>query len=1143
LGRRRIPASLHYVGDHPHVDFGALGLAVAERLTEWPRAGRPGRAGVSAFGFGGTNAHVIVEEAPAALATFAAPATGAALATGPAPAAEALAPSARIGHYFIGGADVPRLRESAAGLADWLEGEGEGEVAALPDVERTLTRRLCGRARAGVVARDRPSLLAGLRACAAGTSAAGLVERDAGRRDSGPVWVFSGQGSQWPGMALRLLGEEPAFAAALRELDELIAPAAGFSVCEELERREELTAMARLQPVLFAVQVALARLLTAYGVKPAAVVGHSLGEVAAAVTAGALSTADGVRVVTLRSRLLATLAGSGSMALLELSAEELERLLGDGVGVGADGRPGVAVAAFNAPGQIAVAGTAPEVEAVVAAVEARGLLAKLIKSTVPGHCMLVDPVVEDLRAGLAGLAPREPHIPFYGTVLDDARAAPGFGASYWAANIRRPVRFAQAVAAAVADGHASFVEVSPHPVLSHALIDNVHTAGVAQPVVLATGRRSDDECLAFHAGLAALAIEGGVPAELAPPGGRVIDVPRTRWRHAPHWLEAPAPRTSVRAHPLLGERVDLPDPGRRVWRAELDPGLAAGERWMALSTWLEIARCAAGEALPGRDAEVEIGGLVVHAPLALGDRCTVVTTVELTAPRSARLSVQSRIGAGAWRLHVSATVETIPAGGAGAPAPLDAPLHLLLAAQDSPHDFIGNALESLTGALGPVGEGAWLPRSVGRVRWRGDLDAVSSAQMSLGEATAGPERTAALRLLDAHGQVIVDLGEVTFALASRAELPVALSEALLTLDWQPAPAPRATAAGGGTWIVVAADGADPRAQELAAELGARGALAAVVGADGAGEALSAEGPLDGVVVLAGTGGRDGGGRPDDAVSLPDDVPGRRDDVPARGQELLLLGARVVQALTERPGAGAASPAHLWFVTAGAAAVAGGVLSDPGPAALRGLVRVLAYEHPELEPRWVDLDPQRGIEGLISELGAADDEDEVAWRSGRRHVARLGRPELRETGAQSTVHPDGAYLVTGGLGGLGLVLARWLAERGAARVVLNGRSAPDAHAQEELAGLGCEVVVVTGDITQAGVAERAVAACDAPGAHFRGVIHAAAVIEDRVALRLDRESVERVWRAKAHGAWRLSAACEGFELDWWIGFSSAAALIG
>jgi phthiocerol/phenolphthiocerol synthesis type-I polyketide synthase D len=1102
VGRRRIPASLHYADHHPHIDFSALGLSVADRSVDWPRAGRPARGGVSAFGFGGTNAHVVVEEAP------------------PAAGLGAGADPERVGRFLLAGPDATRVGEGAERLADWLE--ADGSTARLRDVEFTLARRLSGRARAGIVARDRTSLIAGLRACAAGDRASNVVNASAARVEAAPVWVFSGHGSQWAGMGQRLMRDEPVFAAALEELDALIRPEAGFSVLEELERGDELTAMDRLQPVLFAIQVGLARLLEAYGVEHAAVVGHSVGEVAAAVVAGGLSARDGARVVALRSRLLATIAGSGSMGLLEVSADELEQALA--------GFDGVGVAAFNAPGQFVVAGVTEQVAELIASVEARGRLAKLVKSAVPAHSMLVDPLVGALTEGLCGLAPSPAHTRFYSTALDDPRAAPILDAAYWAANIRRPVRFAQAIAAAAQDGHRSFIEISPHPVLIHALIDNARAAGLEHPLVVGTGRRCEDETTHLHAQLAALQLSGAELSDAEPGNARIIDLPRTKWRHTRHWLEPRTRPAAAADHPLLGARIELPGEARRMWRAELDPRdrrqrFGSG-RWVTLSAWLDVAHAAATAALRSHGSDVIVGDLQLHAPLALGDRCTLTTSVELTTRRSGRLAVHSRIGNGPWRAHLSATVETTVEPCSADPAQLDSPMHVLLAG-GSPPAVLAEALAALVKSLGPAGDGAWLARSAGRARWRGKLEEVAFARISVGDACGPDEGMASVQLADAGGRVRLELDEVEFSRVPSAELPTALSETLLGLAWQPVATPRGAPARG-RWLIVG-DASDPLTHELSDGLCSRGAQSRIVASAGAEAELRGDPQADGVILLA-------------APTRPGDDP---QDAPGRGERLVLDGARIVRALSERS-AGAASPARVWFVTRGAAALDAGDQPDPGPAALRGLVRVLAFEHPELQPTWVDLDPDHGIESLFRELAAGDGEDEVAWRDGRRHVARLIRPELPMPASKPVVRDDGAYLVSGGLGGLGLLLARWLAESGAARVVLNGRSAPGpgaARELDELRELGCDVVVVNGDIALAGVAERAVAACTAPGARFRGVVHAAAVIEDRVTLRLDAESLHRVWSAKAAGAWRLSAACGTRELDWWIGFSSAAALIG
>ncbi|HEY5197247.1 MAG TPA: beta-ketoacyl synthase N-terminal-like domain-containing protein [Solirubrobacteraceae bacterium] len=1159
LDRRRIPASLHVTDGNPHIDFEGLGLAVVDRTADWPLTDRPARAGVSAFGFGGTNAHVVVEAPPPQPA-----------AQPPQPAAQPPQPAAQptsrpdrererdpIRRFVLAGPDQTRVRDSAARLADWLEADGAG--ARLADVELTLARRMSGSARAAVVAREHESLVDGLRLCAAGASAPHLVEARAGGLDTGAVWVFSGQGSQWAGMALDLIRDEPVFADALLELDGLIRSEAGFSVCEELERREEITAIERLQPVLFAVQVALTRLLRANGLTPAAVVGHSLGELAAAVAVGALSARDGARVVALRSRLLATLAGTGAMALLELSPEQLAAMLGERDGVE------IEIAAFNAPGQVAVAGAPAQVRELVGSVEARGLLAKLIKSTVAGHCRLVDPILGALTDGLAGLEPSAAQTPFYSTALDDPRATPSFDAAYWVTNIRRPVRFSQAIAAAAADGHRTFIEVSPHPVLLHALIDNARSCDVPDAVILATGRRSDDETMHVHAQLAALLINGSAVSAPARADARPIDLPRTRWRHRRHWLEPRARRAAPPAHGLLGARVELPDETRLTWQLSLDPGdpgdpgapgtpgapapgagAVAVAGTIGLGRWLELIRSAATEAFGSPPGALQIRDLALHAPLALGDRRTLSTSIVRDSRSSGRLTVHSRIAGGRWRAHLSAgldlsaELEMSPESPAPA-AKLDAPMHVLLAAASTAAEgggtrsVLDSALDVLVGSLRPAEDDAWVVRSVGLARWLGPIDEVTSARTSVTAATAPDHSTAALQLTDADGRIRLTLDEISLSRVPRATLPTSLRSKLLSRAWSPVDAP-APASVSGRWLIVA-DQSDPLAGELAGALRARGAAATVVDRDGGGDGdgdaeqtLRADRRIDGVVLLAGP-------------APPDEAP---EGAVIRGERLVLCAARLVQALSQRPST--PTGARVWLVSSGAAAIADGDRADPGAAGLRGLVRVLAAEHADLRPTWIDLDPSDRLDGLLRELGTTDGEDEVAWRRGQRHVARMVAPELAAPAPDGagTVRPDGAYLISGGLGRTGLLIAGWLAERGAARLVLNDDRAPgpeDAEALADLRRLGSEVILVAGDISRPGVAERAVTASNMPGARLCGVAHAAGIADDRAVVRLDAESLRRVWSATAAGATRLSAASTGFELDWWVGFSSAPALIG
>ncbi|MFD5402955.1 beta-ketoacyl synthase N-terminal-like domain-containing protein [Streptomyces griseorubiginosus] len=490
-----IPPSLHCSGGGALDD---VRLRVVSEGEPWPRYGGTATAGVSGFGFGGTNAHAVLEEwRPGVL-----------------PSRPAEEPGARL--HVLSDVDEERLRDTAARLADWLR-----TASAHPaDVARTLAGRAGrGSVRAAVVARDRAELADGLDALARGdtpgTSAHGLVVT--GARDlvgRGSVWVFSGYGSQWAGMGRRLLTEEPAFAAAVEKLD----AECGLSLYERLASGCALDRLEVAQPVLFGLQVALAELWRSYGVEPAAVIGHSLGEVAAAVCAGALDVSEGARIVAVRARLLSGLQG-GAMAVVDVEDGELGLLERD--------FPGVHVAVHSSPGQKVVTGQEPAVARFVRWLEGQGRAARSMRVVGAGHSPQVDSLLPELTTSLADIGGRAPHVPVYSTVLDDPRGDSVFDAAHWAANLRRPVRLDRAVTAAAADGHSVFVEISPHPVLARAVTDTAPGA-----LALGTLRRDADGCADFLAQLGALYCAGG---RLPLPAGRVVDLPAPRWKHVRHW--------------------------------------------------------------------------------------------------------------------------------------------------------------------------------------------------------------------------------------------------------------------------------------------------------------------------------------------------------------------------------------------------------------------------------------------------------------------------------------------------------------------------------------------------------------------------------------------------------------------------------
>ncbi|EME63560.1 type I polyketide synthase [Amycolatopsis decaplanina] len=1136
---RRLPPTPHHHEPSPHIDFAGLGLRVVGTGTDWPRYSDVVRAGVSAFGFGGTNAHVVLEEWPAASFAGRGTETG-----GP----RVFALSAR---------STEVLRARAADLADWLEDPAHRSVR-LDAVAATLAH---GRehlpVRGLAIAEGRDRIAAALREMAAGRESGNVVLGEAGPV-SDVVFVFSGYGSQWPGMGRVLLRTEPAFRAEVEALDPVFRAEAGFSLREVFSGEYDLPELGATQLALFGMQLALAGLWRARGVVPAAVLGHSMGEVAAAVVAGALDVADGLRVMTTRARLLAEVdaTGDGAMAVVELSPAELAGLEAD--------FPGITVAVYASPVQCTVSGGAEQVEALVSHVENLGRLAKRLPVGGAGHSEAVDAVLGRFRAELDGLSPRPAEIPCYSSVLDDPQGSPVFDVEYWAANLRRPVRFSQALAAATADGYGVFVEISPHPVALAAIEQS--TGALALP----SASRKIDERVAFLTTLARLHTLG-LPVVLDDGGSRPlpVELPGPRWRHRRFWPRRPATRAgSGGAHPLLGIHIEQPTGGGHLWRADVGTAVlpwladhaAMGVPLFPAAGFLELALAAAKVVLrPG--GHLRIGGLELHRVLPLAAH-TEVTTSLSTGSGPSEVDVYARSANGGWVRHATARVRdgntaVVPFGAVAADArpvdlyqvlagagqsygPVFRGLREVLAAPgrasasitlpaDDPayvlHPVIADAcLHALAAAAGDAlreADGVFLPLTLGEVVLAGDphrgvrVDAVLDSLDPAGDGMVG-----GVQLVDADDVVLVEFREVYCRRFQRSALPVPMADLLFETVWREAEPPVA-APGTRRWVVLHEDppwltALHDRLTEagdelVAVRLGDRAALAEVL--------RSRE--VTGVLARIGSGGPD----------------------PMRDARMVVTLSGVLAELVE-------DAPRLWLVSAGASAIEPGERGDPGQAWLRGLVRVLAFEHPELRASQVDFDAepdsaQSWVGRLVAEIRADAADDEIAWREGVRYTRLLARPELGEPGHETVVR-DGAYAITGGLGGLGLVAADWLAKRGATRLVLSGRRGASPAVEPLLADLreqGVDIRVVAGDIAEPGTAEALIAAATDGGLPLRGVLHAAGVLSDGAAITLDNDAVEAVWRAKALGAWRLHEATAGHELDWWLTYSSAAALFG
>src|SRR5262245_15619724 len=538
LQHGRIPKNLHFDAPSPHIAWADLPVKVASEAMTWSRNGTARIAGVSSFGVSGTNAHVVVEEAPAeveAAPQAASPRT-----------AELVVLSAK---------SAAALDAAASRLADHVQAHPE---QALGDIAYSLaTTRSHHEHRLALAVGTRAELLSGLEAASRGETVEGLSRDQVRKGRRKIVFVFPGQGSQWLGMGRDLMAEEPVFRETLEACSAAIELETGWSVIEELKRVGEesrLGSIEVVQPTLFAMEIALSALWRSWGVEPDAVVGHSMGEVAAACVSGALTLADATKVICRRSILLKRIQGQGEMALVQLPAEAAAEAL-----AGYEAQLSVAVS--NSRRSTVLSGQPAALEAVLAKLEASGVFCKRVKVDVASHSPQVDVLRKDLLSALAQVSPRSPEVAMRSTVTSRAIGANELNATYWAENLRQPVRLAEVVEGLLGEGHEVFVEISPHPILLPALEE---LCGDSDVDALAVGSllRERPERASMLASAGKLHVLG-CPLRLErlySNGGSRVELPRYPWQRKRYWIESSglqARSGEATGHPLLGVRVSM----------------------------------------------------------------------------------------------------------------------------------------------------------------------------------------------------------------------------------------------------------------------------------------------------------------------------------------------------------------------------------------------------------------------------------------------------------------------------------------------------------------------------------------------------------------------------------------------------------
>ncbi|BBX64072.1 polyketide synthase [Mycobacterium saskatchewanense] len=760
LQHDKLPPSINFAGPSPYIDWDATHLKVVDQPTDWPRYGGYALAGVSSFGFGGANAHVVVREVlPRDVVETAEPAAEPEAKAAPAVEAPSFeghslrfdefgeiltdAPSAEEDDYELPGVteEALRLKEAAleelaaqeeaegpakplvplavsafltsrkkaaaAELADWLESP-EGQASSLESVGRSLSRRNHGRSRAVVLAHDHEEAIKGLRAVAEGKQRPGVFSVD-GPVSNGPVWVLAGFGAQHRKMGKSLYLRNPVFAQWIEKVDALIQDELGYSVLELILDDSQDYGIETTQVTIFAIQVALGELLKHHGAKPSAVVGQSLGEAACAYFAGGLSLRDATRAICSRSHLMgegeAMLFGEyiRLMALVEYSADEIKTVFSD--------FPDLEVCVYAAPTQTVIGGPPEQVDAIIARAESEGKFARKFQTKGASHTSQMDPLLGELAAELQGIKPLSPTVGIYSTVHEGSYIKPGgepfHDVDYWKKGLRHSVYFTQGIRNAVDSGHTTFLELAPNPVALMQVGLTTASAGLHDAQLIPTLARKQDEVESMISTMAQLYVYGhdlDIWTLFTRPDGPprpedYANIPPTRFKRKEHWLDVHFSHGSSSVL-MPGNHVALPD-GRHVW--EYNP--------RGLTDLPALVKAAAAEVIP--DAQLTAS----EQRAAPGQGARLVTTLT-RHPGGASVQVHARIDE-SFTLVYDALVtrggaqSVLPAAvGAGtaiaAPAGVGAD-----GSETAPVDEAGSETleDSLTNRYMPAGFTKWSPDS------------------------------------------------------------------------------------------------------------------------------------------------------------------------------------------------------------------------------------------------------------------------------------------------------------------------------------------------------------------------------------------------------------------------------------------------
>jgi acyl transferase domain-containing protein/NAD(P)-dependent dehydrogenase (short-subunit alcohol dehydrogenase family) len=1081
-----VPATLHFREPNPDIPWSKLPLTISAEAQRWPHDNKRRVAGLNSFGITGTNAHAILENAPVQDSHV------------------DCSEQARL--FVLSARSLEALEQTATSWRSRMREETPWPTS-MADLAYTAgVRRTAHPFRLAVIAKNACDLDAQL---AAWLEHRGEDFSYSGVIESSPlhvVFVFPGQGGQWAGMGRELFEQNSVFREAIMSCDRAFRPHTCWSLIDEILSPDAAKAndIDRVQPALFGVMIALAEMWRSWGVEPEAVVGHSMGEAAAAVVSGALTLEDGAAVIAKRSQLMKTVSGCGQMAMIALTFAEATEFV-------RAYRGRLSIAANNSPSTTVLSGETASVEEAIAALEAREVFCRRIQVEVASHCAQMDPLALELERSLASIVPKRAHIPFYSTSSGLVEDGLSLGPSYWSHNLRDPVLFADAVQQLLKGGFQTFIEINPHPVLTQAIEEGAKNSS-KRVVAITSQRRGKEQLPEILGSLGKLYVSGyRVDFRRIYPAGNCLRLPAYPWQRERYWPEEDPEKqnglTSRKAHPLLGTPLEFSlSPGTWLCDVAFRPpaGGAAAAAWC-----LDLAVAAAHEILDTRDIVLEDVCFSTITTSSERGQLTVVpgSNGELRFCLSAKTGKEWRtccegnaIGKG-----ISSETSTVRS------------LHRTVTSLPALTACLQSAAESLGSTDGEAGRNI---RHIARVEWSG-VDAIKQLELQA-TSVAATDTCANAEVRDVAGSCIVRMEDVKLDVVYGADC----SRHMYQRKWTEVEFPTTEKASSGVFVIA---GDSALTVRIANHRGSR-KIEQVVASDASAvrrmiESLGAA--CKSVIWIS------GGSSPEPASA-----------VEQVWNVCSLVGSMAASDIASYP--------ELWLVTTGAQEVDANPNNLPShrplsvaQSAVWGLARAIACERPEIRCINIDLSPcpdEKEFDVLQRLMTSNNSEEHLAVRGSKCYGLRL--EHMTESNPiEVQLKKDASYLITGGFGDLGLELAEFLAERGAGHIALVGRRAPDVRARERITqieerGVGVQgfQADVANDAAIASVLRRIVTI-----APLKGVFHLAGVAQDALLTDISRESLEQVMRPKALGSWNLHNLTQDADLDYFVLYSSLAAV--